>query len=409
MKIKHIDLKILYLITFTILISPFIKLPISMGEFEVRLWQIVPLVLMLFFIQRILFFKDSEVFYYLFLCYILINSLISISLCSEPESIIRRLLLFLASYSLVFIILNRTSYYFLEKDRLRQYLILIVCLVCFYGIYQFIGRIYSLPFTFNNVLRFRVYQPPGIYQISSFFEEPAFFCQFLITCLYIFLFIYDAKDKFIIFIILINIILTISLGGYIASLILVLMKLTEFKMKKVKGVIVPIYPFKRNFTMIIIVLPLIFLLIRSPMGLVVLSRAQTELFQGQTALSGGVRVYGEIEHFQRTLRQSPLLGYGIGYNKEALNRTMGLNAITEVMVRWGLLGVIFFAYVLIYEKIRFKSKNIIGYTIFLLLFFAIDGAIAKPVFWLCLSLVILFERIEFMSKTKVLHSRIVEI
>ena len=405
------EINIIYLIGFSILASPFISLPISIGGANIHFFQLAAALIVVAFAKRILFFKSSEIFYYIFLLYVFIHSVFLIPLCSEHQVFIRRLVLFFVCYSLFLIILGRTNYFLIKKESMWKCIRILVLCTCIYGVYQFIARLYDLPFSFTDTLRGQYYAGDIRYiRTSSFFEEPAFFCQFLITCLYIFLFIGRGKDKFVLHLLVLNVVLSMSVSGYVCVFVLLLYVLTG-RSRKIRGEMKTCFR-KRHVVLLILIAVLLVSLIKPlQAGKRTIQRLRGELASWQAyqqagqfinpeQTSGGTRIYGEMRFILQTLEEKPLFGYGIDYDKTKMNRSMALNVLTEVMVRWGAFGLLLFCICIIVEKMRYRSKNDLSFIVFMFLFFVIDGAIAKPVFWFCLSLALLFRRIEYLSARK---------
>ncbi len=124
----------------------------------------------------------------------------------------------------------------------------------------------------------------------------------------------------------------------------------------------------------------------------------------QLSGSGQQRIINEVNFALLVLRERPLFGYGINYSKTDLNRPMALNAITEVLVRWGIVGFFLLAFLVLIEKKTYKPTYLLSFIVFLLLFTFGEGAIAKPIFWTLLSMIFFLERARIKNKTNNLLS-----
>ena len=98
--------------------------------------------------------------------------------------------------------------------------------------------------------------------------------------------------------------------------------------------------------------------------------------------AGCATIFGELGSLFEVLSESPIFGYGARYSFGDIYRPMALNGVVEVVLRWGLLGLImFFGFML--------RKRIDRYRLFVfILFFLIAfGNIGQPLFWVLLSLI----------------------
>jgi hypothetical protein len=112
-----------------------------------------------------------------------------------------------------------------------------------------------------------------------------------------------------------------------------------------------------------------------------------------TEYSGLISTYGELWFAASVIANEPLLGLGIGYDKIDLSRTMALNAFAEVVVRWGLVGLVLFVALFLSEKRRYPPAHLFGFIWFVAAYTTANGAISKAEFWAFLTVVLVFERL----------------
>lgn len=305
----------------------------------------------------------------------------------ETQSIFR-FLLFVSSFLLfpgIMGLKNKITF-----ERYDEIVSKIIVVVCLYAFYQALGNYFGLPLTGKEIYRGRVYAE-GVQQITSFFEEPAFLSSFLFSALFISLFILNRiKLSFIIVVVLI---LTQSVSGLFSIFILILLFFKErFSLKNLKLIIgTPFLVF------------LIFIALSSILQIDIFDKI-TDRFTNEVlgnfqylgenpvlftvGTSGGIRVLNEINYFLYVLYERPIAGFGIGYDDDSLNRRMALNGFVEFFFRMGLIGLIAFGFLIMNKIKNIKGKKLILF-IYTLVYFTIDGAIAKPQFWFIYSLVFL--------------------
>ncbi len=339
-----------------------------------------------------------------FLIYISIHFLFSFLLQGLIIDSIFKYLLFLITYFSFLIFLSQIPKIEKNKPEIERFINAIILFVGIYGIYQFVGRQFGLPFTLNDILRYREYKVGGFYQANSFFEEPAYFSQFLITMLFIQLFFFKARYVKICILIMINIIFTISVTGIASMFILIIL----FSISKIRINITRVVSrriFRIGVLLITIITAIIILVVTSNVGSYIEKRIKNSIVSKQTVeqlnkkqlktggsveydRSGYERVVNEVNVATNTLA-SPygLFGYGIDYSRKLPDRKMGLNAMTEIIVRWGFIGLFLFL-VPILLLLR-NSPHFRYLVLFLFLYSFIDGAIAKLSFWFLLSIILI--------------------
>lgn len=280
-----------------------------------------------------------------------------------------------------------------------------------YGLYQWLSFQVDLYFFDPEVYRGRGSGPER--QITSIFEEPAFYSLYLISVLYWLLFIEDKISIIAVIVVIASVVLTRSVGGYVAAFWLLSWYI-------VSGYVVSVRDFllTGNFKclgcvifglVVILVTGFIFSFVTFSAEYFqsIFTRLTSEVIINLDKLgappslegsSGYLRVINEINTVVFVLLESPLFGLGIDYENSDLGREMALNGLVEIIVRWGALGFLLLGMALFMEKRRFPSKDRLAFLMFILLYFSIDGAIAKPGFWLHIGLILLLERLMFLDK-----------
>jgi hypothetical protein len=385
----------IYIVFFSIILNPFIKLG------PIQFWMLSPFVLLLLNLN-FTFEEIRSIRNFLpFIIYVSLHFIISLFFQGFDSATLGKFFLFFAVYLAFLIILAKNVYFTNHSDEFEKIINAIILIVGIYGIYQFIARQLNLPFTFNEVLRFRNWKIGGFYQVSSFFEEPAFFSQFLVVLLFIHLFIFNVKYIRIIILIIINIIFTISVTG-VASLFIILILFFISRLPRRINLVVN----KRKFIMItsFVVILIVFLTIISTSRIghyvsyrvkgTFINKEKKEQLLLKQKVSGGsagydrsgyLRIVDEYTTLIEVVTSDDFLfGYGINYSEKLPQRNMGLNAITEFTVRWGILGLFLFLFPLLLVLMNY-SKWVYG-LIFIFIYFTIDGAIAKLSFLFILSL-----------------------
>jgi len=382
----------IYLLFFSIILNPIINIE------RYSLWQIIPAVLIIINFKYLV--KSFNLYrnFLPFLIYVIISGLINLFLQKGfSNDVFLKLLLFFVSYSSFLLLISSAKYFENHQEKLITIFNQIITIIIIYGFYQFAGRIIGLPFTMDEALRGRYYF--GIKQLSSFFEEPAFLAQFLYISLFIHLFILNAKYTKIIIAIFALLILSISVSGYIGSLII----LAIWFVKKLNNSINSKRLLFKTVSLAIVVIIVVFYFSKSDIFDFIAFRVKnTFIFNDQILEiarnpkdydidgSGIRRIFGEIVYLIDILKTKyAFTGYGIDYSNIIPERIMGLNVITEFILRWGLVGFSLFILPLL-SLIRKYNSFTKGIYLILFVFFFIDGAIAKLVFWLLVGLLIIF-------------------
>lgn len=365
------------------------------------LWELVAGLLLIVNLKLLITNQKKYLLFIPVTFYILVHSIVELFL--DPDlfaTILLKLTLLITSFGVFAFVLISEDRYRLNPTMLLKLFNFIVLITCLYGIYQFFGRHFGWPFTFDAFLRFRNWTIFGFYQVSSFFEEPAFYSQFLAVFLFIYLFFIPGILKNIVYILLIiiNMLFTLSVTGYVAFIIILLMWFFNdlFRLRIQKSKV------KERVVFLIFLLPIIMIIFQMTSGyLYIFERINKEVLINNQfdhkSSSGGLRTLNEYQNII-TILKSPkfFFGYGLNYqweHGELGTREMALNAVTEFVLRWGVVGTGLFFWGLFSEIFRYDGRDKIAVLLFLCLFFQLDGAIAKVSFWLLLGLFFLSRRV----------------
>ena len=391
----------LYAVALSIFLTPYIE--------SFILWQFVVPIVVLLNTRRIWsgIKKNRHIFY--FILYILVHSIITFFYYSLATDInlrefTLRVGVFFSSFLLYPLILSYNYSWSFTKEDLNKFFGFIVFVTTAVTVYQIIAQ----QFDFLPVYWVQTYRNYAFFsQVTSCFGEPRFYSMFLIGCLYVVLFVRVEKNNaFLLFLMLSCLFFTVALGGYIACIIMITFYL-------VRGVVIPrridkkivmflagcillvgIFGYRAvevNFNRIgnsyksIEEIPLSVLLTEARW----LNLHESQMNASNLLLPGGsamVSFIGELSYFSYTLRKHPLFGFGI----TSKVREMGLNAFVEIIFRWGLVGFVLFLF-MFYHKRNYSLKRNVQFSLFFVLFCALDGAISKPLFWLIMGLIGLFE------------------
>lgn len=297
------------------------------------------------------------------------------------------------------------SFIVLEISRQREYVIysayeFICFLVVFYAFYQYLSQLYGFPFWDREIYRGRT-DLHGNYQVTSFFAEPAFLGVFITIAVYFQLFLKNKVNYYLLICLLLCAFFSRSASSLLSiSLLMVLYLFIYFQ-------------FKYFFFVVVGIVPVTFLYAYSVVGKV-LERLNDEVFSGfhdifnyeviSKTSSGSIRVLGEFKYFIYTLVNSPFIGFGIDYNyylsNEGIERTMALNSIVEIFVRFGFVGLILIFSFFYYEKRNYPPKSYFAFFLLLFLVSFSDGAIAKPQYYIPLAMIFGLERSRVLNMVK---------
>lgn len=380
----------LYAILISILASPFLEIG------SLQLWMIVPGIVALFNLKYLINGFKKNIVISLFFVYTLLTFVIY-SVLNSPDlkdSFLKQLL-FTSSFLCFFLTLSYQEYFAKHYNKLVNFLNTVIVVTCLYGIYQSIGRLFDLPFTGNEYLDFRKGSIAGLIQISSFFKEPALFSQFLLCTFFIHAFVLEFKYKWVILLIVINVVLTISVSGYISILGLFFL-----------WVGISAYHFLRGEK---IKMKSIYLSILMVVGIVIFLQSElfAYIFERFSAVftyvensdgSSENRTGREMEYTMATINSTyALTGFGVNYSKSLPERTLALNAIAEVIIRWGIMGLFMLVAGFLSQITKYNKRNKLLLVVFIMLYVSLDGAIAKPAFWTFLGLVFLFNQLKSIN------------
>ncbi|MDB9303325.1 hypothetical protein PN488_02845 [Nodularia spumigena CS-591/12] len=374
---------------------------------HLKFWYLASFIILLSFWVRLIsgkYPKNLRLFY-VFIAYIIVYFAIATLLDTQEQGLyITRLILFVASLSTLPLLLTfpQSSK---NAEVLNKCFDRLLIITCAYAWYQFLGGLLGLP-TGIEIFRGRNY---GTFkQITSFFDEPAFFGQFLLATLYVNLCVKKERNLFLIILIISTSLLTFSVFSILSSLILSFLVFAQ-EVNFVQSTI-------RNFKIKKRLVALFILVFMLPISLNIISqvyeinpleiiytRVEDELFNSVDELdisdntstisgSGQVRIIGEINTAFLVLREKPLFGYGLNYSQSDIHRPLSLNVITEILVRWGIVGLLLLVSFIFIEKNKYRSEDWKIFVVFMMLFCFGDGGIAKPIFWALLTIIFFLER-----------------
>jgi hypothetical protein len=372
----------IYIAVLLILISPIYDYYFNSS---IELWMFSGVIIFLFlFINIVVEFKNSiplRLFFFFLFCVGFFEIL-----KTGFESIFGVFLFILSLIILPALFSLRNE---LSSGKFIKLLNKLTLIICLYAFYQFTGNLMDLPFTGSEIYRGR--EKDNIKQVTSFFAEPAFLSLFLVASFYINSFLYN-NIKYPI-LIGIAMLLSQSVSGVFSLIFLVILKIVSdlINAKKISTLLKASIVLSLIIGVIINLGISLFEDINTRISLEVLENLT---FIGSNPLttelssSGAVRIISEINFIIYTLKTSPIFGFGIDYSEESLNRFMALNGFTEIIIRLGIIGLMafYFLYKMLLKGIK---ANRITFMLFSVLYFTIDGAIAKPQFWFFYSLVVL--------------------
>ncbi len=403
------------------LFAAFALSPLVPKAGEIFLWQFIIPVILVFNAPLLFRTLGTNPAFLIFLSYVAVHTIYSLLFAQQanPTGVAMRLVLFYMVFA-VFCLAYSPRYWgteaLLELERIAVVLLVIGAVV---AAYQFLMRPVSMDLALSYNQRFRRITP-WFYQSTGFFYEPRFFALFLNWVLYIFLFVSTNKNRLrYAFLAIILILSTVSVGGYAAMFALLGAFLARMYADAVKNL------FRMNRRLFAIGLIALLVIAVAVAGLATskfVRRFESigESFQvvdyetlfreaykynyaptaGGALLGRDVQansaftsVIGEISFIMKVLRERPLFGFGIN----EITRIVSLNTHTEIIYRWGLVGYALFVWIIIKARGRIDFPFIV----FFVFWFSIDGAIAKPLYWMTLGMLLAFERLAGESS---LHS-----
>lgn len=265
-----------------------------------------------------------------------------------------------------------------------------------FGVYQFFANGFGLPFSSAD-FDFRGRGQGFSKQITSVFEEPAFYGLFLLSTLV-------SIDKFrlsfwsrtfFFILILFNVFLSksiISFGGFLVFLFLFVLRfiklavcrwsVSNFQLFVVLFLVMMSFAFVFSFDSFFSFSTFSRLLARLDYEFFSQLINVASLSRGSIDGSGALRTLGEYFDFVFVFEQSPLTGLGFAYDDLLPHRISALNAYVEFFVRFGVFG--FLIILGIVRQIPFNF-NLNSFVILNFYFFS-DGAIVKFSFWVVLAL-----------------------
>lgn len=340
------------------------------------------------FSVKVMLRKDG-VFLAIMIIYVTVQSLFTVALRLEAFAIFSKTLLFISA---LFFLAG--TLHFSTTERFQSlapsYFLAFGYLVIAYAFMQAGAHSLGVDPQWLSAYRGRDY---GfiIPQVSSFYEEPAFLALFLFALLYYALYVAPRRNYLLVLLVFLTLLLSRSVGGTLAATALLsLFSLQNVFRRRIS--------FGNGLVIITLIVSVIFLF---DIFIHIFSRFDREVVSTIPMIgaqpwdisgSGSTRVIGEINWVLLTLRESPLFGFGVDYGSFSGQRHRSLNAIAEVTVRWGAVGLVLIIGYFVYEKLRYRPRSFIASAIFFVGYVFIDGAIAKLEFWIPLALIIGMER-----------------
>ncbi|MGG7646403.1 hypothetical protein ACQ5SP_16465, partial [Rhodovulum sp. YNF3179] len=312
---------------------------------------------------------------------------------SGVESLSRTVLL-LCSFSPLLFIKSEKIHSFLDKKKLERLYDNVIIVICAFSIYQWVANGTGLPFS-SDFFEQRGRGDGWARQVSSVFSEPAFLSIFLLSFSYYNLFCRSSQRFLIDILIFAAAFLSKSLGALVFVLLIYSLRLLSYK-RGGSGLRM----------LLVIAVFMFFVIVNADTIFYVFSRLENEVFSNFHLIggkinifetgSGAIRLINEINVSIYTIEKAPAFGFGPGYTEKDLERNVALNAIVEILVRYGFVGLFLFAGVLIQEKIKYPARSNIVFCIFVVCVCFVDGAIAKPYIWINLSLILAVERSTYL-------------
>lgn len=223
--VKKIINGLALLVFFTL---PFERIPtVEFSGFTIKISYVFALILCLVFVANkpLSFFAKNKFYtsdYFLVLFFI--SSLISLTFSPDLQRSLVIILLWLFVF-LLYLVFSRCLLDSKLREKLFSAILFSSCLVCIFGLFQFVGDSLNLPVSVTGLRLQYTKIVLGFPRIQSVALEPLYFANFLLVPFFISLVRYVRnrelfKGYFLLSIlILVSIILTISRGAYIALIV----------------------------------------------------------------------------------------------------------------------------------------------------------------------------------------------
>ena len=343
---------------------PFERIPtFELAGFTVKISYLFGLlVLVLLFTRNSLLQTINESWSSRFLTFFWSLSFVS-SLFFSPN--LKRSLIFLGLWLFVFLLYLLLPKYLTKpgaRDQIYSIIILSSCLVCLFGLYQFIGDSLGLSQSLTGLRIQYTKIVMGFPRIQSVALEPLYFANFLIVPFFLSLWRYIKSKSFFglyfwtSFLILTNVILTISRGAFIAVSLSLILLLFYLFLNRVQGQYL-----KKVFailTVLLLSLAISFLLITKLNGRQAASNfADHSVVENVQADGSAYDRIGTYKIALNQFREKPFLGNGVGSfgvlsrdTTPAGNPGLGVvnNEYLEILSETGIIGLGLFLLFLIY-------------------------------------------------------------
>jgi len=346
----------------------------------IELWMLAQVLLFVILIRYLFTIRPSRIEYFFYFNLVLYFSIIALfEIFTSGASVILTFILWMVVFS------GTRAFYvfvsFINDDSFKKLtggLLVISVAVMVYGQLQSLAFIFNLPFL-DQVSRFRTVS--GFRQVTSVFEEPAFYGLYLIG-VYFLMRTLQGKKYWLFFLLLVTQLLqTLSVGAVVGFILThsFFVLLNKNKSSFSNGV-------RKSFYLLLIFPVVAYFLFKDGYFI---TRIQNEVFSSIQYLgskpkitgdesSGMLRVINELNTLFYTLGNSPFFGFGFDYTDE-LDRPMALNGIVEFFTRFGGIGFLLFVMWLstLYKSNKYKMTIVFVFFVISL----IDGAISKIQFW----------------------------
>lgn len=276
------------------------------------------------------------------------------------------------------------------RNNLESSIEKVIYFVCIFSAWQVIANGLDLPLS-SDFLGQRGRGAGWSRQVSGFFSEPAFLAMFLVFSVYFCLFCRSQENvKLAVVIVLVSLV-----SGSVSAVTFTLALFAAWLITKPDSLISV-----RGIAIVVAMTGIIWV----NFGLVekVYYRVNSEVFSNFVYIGGGVnlfesgsgaiRVINELNVALLAISRAPILGLGPEYEMVIPGRSVAANAIVEILVRYGIVGVVIFLGIIFVEKFNYPPKAGLPFSILVISLSLTDGAIAKPYLWIYLSLIFAIER-----------------
>ena len=331
----------------------------------------------LFYIVAILLNGKSEKFPS-YLNYILIAPLISACIMvplgiADSESALNRVI-HLA------MLIPLAIFYYSHTEKVIRAFIAIMILLTMYGYYQFFGFFFDLPFSDFDWTRNKLTGINTDIRVTSLFNEPSFYSPLLLISMFAAYFL--LKSYFLAVFFFIQLILTMSLGGYIA----LLASITYFLLAN------------KRFGILLFLLSIFVVALYNSYFY---DRLIYEFSENGSVI---YRLTESFVMFDLFSEYPVLMPFGLGpggyqYASLWLHGYVGdgssNNTFSDVSIEYGVFGLIVYAYIFMWLLVvARKSKQAMIFYVLFLTVNLFKGAFVQPEFFFFVALIIFFSKVD---------------